>query len=71
MTSNNLIKWKRKVVMLHYLEYKIEDLYKKNKINEKERKKLKKIITLLWVDIWRFYPDDYLSLEQPFKLNFG
>ena len=71
MTSKELIDWKKRVTSLHYLEYELEIIHKKGEINKKERNKIKKIIDNMWLDIWKFHPDNDFSLEQAFKLNFG
>ena len=70
MTSNELIEWKKKVVSLHYAEYKLKKYYKEGKISEKERKKGKKIIDQMWIDIWKSHPDNNPLIEQAFELNF-
>lgn len=71
MTSEELARWNRRVDLLHYAEYKLETYFKQGKINKKEKKELKKIIDQMWIDIWKFHPDNNPSLEQAFELNFG
>ncbi len=62
--------WKEKVDVLIYAELKLDSLYKHKRISEKEKKKLKKIINKMWIQVAdsRSHPNP--ELEQAFKLNF-
>ncbi|GAG24716.1 unnamed protein product [marine sediment metagenome] len=71
MISEGLIVWNRRIDLLHYAEHKLEKYVAEGKITKQQRKKLKKIISKMWIDIWKFHPDNNPLLEEAFELNFG
>lgn len=66
----NLELWKERVDALIYAELKLDYLYKSGKIPEKEKKKFKKIINYVWLQVSDSRPHPNPELEQAFKLNF-
>ena len=69
--SEELIGWNRRIDLLHYAEHKLEKHFAEGKITKQQREKLKKIISKMWINIWKSHPDNNPSLEEAFELNFG
>ena len=62
--------WNRRVDLLHFAELKLDQYIKEKKLTRKEIQRIKKRISQMWLDIWKFHPDQNYSLEQSFDLNF-
>ena len=62
--------WKEKVDALIYAELKLNYLCKLKQLSEKEKKKIKKILRHMWLNVGDCLPHPNQSLEEAFKLNF-
>ena len=71
MNSDKLIEWKKKVWLLHILDYKTEKYFLEGKISKKGYKTLKRVIDSSWLNIFDYHPDSNPQLSEAFHKNFG
>jgi hypothetical protein len=71
MISPEEQEWNRKIWILNLIERKLDQNFQRGLIKKNKYKKNKKIISLAWIKIWDFHPDQHPLAKEFFKLNFS
>jgi hypothetical protein len=71
MDDERYLEWKQKGEILNLIEIRLRENYENGKIKKRKRNKIKKMLNKCWIQLWDFYPDKNLSVEQAFKSCFS